>query len=252
MKPYIGVTGFVTREEVASALAAFPRNGPRVLMVGVLASWKSLRGIPLKPKWQQQTPAPECISKIFLRDARTVNLVHYSVDEEHQGALLRDLLEIHTIVGPNLDGFQLNVSWPEIRLLDEYRMAVGYDYRIVLQIGQPAVEKAEGSPDGVVALLEHYVSVVDDVLFDPSGGRGQPFDAGRAHQFLLAIAEQGWGVGLGVAGGLGPGSVDRLVGLVEEFPNLSVDAQGRLRDPENNLDREAVKQYLAEALVLFS
>ena len=132
--------------------------------------------------------------------------------------------------------------------MDEYRIVVGYDYRIVLQIGQKAVEVVGGTPQGVVDMLYYYAGVINDVLFDPSGGFGKPFDVEHARRFLSAIAEQGWNLGLGVAGGLGPDSLDLVKPLLTEFPNLSIDAQGRLRNAENNLDLNAVSTYLIKAL----
>ena len=53
-RPYIGVTGFTTSEEVAAVREVYPDDNPRLLMVGVLATWKSLRNIPVKPKWKRQ------------------------------------------------------------------------------------------------------------------------------------------------------------------------------------------------------
>lgn len=41
LKPYIGVTGFMKREEVEAVLAAFSENSTHKLMVGVLASSKT-------------------------------------------------------------------------------------------------------------------------------------------------------------------------------------------------------------------
>jgi len=81
VKPYIGITGFTKREEVEFALKVFPRNSNRKLMVGVLATYKSLRGIPMKPKWAKQTPNPEKIKDIFSNDERVINLVHFSTEE---------------------------------------------------------------------------------------------------------------------------------------------------------------------------
>ncbi len=251
MKPYIGITGFTKSEEVTVALDVFPKNSKRKLMVGVLATYKSLRGIPMKPKWARQTPKCETIRDIFLNDERAINLVHFSTEEGQEKSVLADMIRVHELGGPNLHGFQLNLAWPK-RQLDDYRMIVGCKPRVVLQIGQKAVEMAGGTPQGVVDMLYHYLDSINDVLFDPSGGLGKPFDIERACEFLSAIAEQGWDIGLGVAGGLGPDSLNLVKPLLTKFPELSIDAQGRLRNIENNLDMEAVKAYLAKASQMFS
>lgn len=252
MNPYIGVTGFFKREEVAAALGSFPASHSRKLMVGVLATWKSLRGIPMKPKWAKQTPNPELIGSVFPDDKRAVNLVHLSAEDGQESWLLHDMIKVHGLAGANFHGFQLNVAWPEVRSLDEYRTIFETWPRVVLQIGARAVESAGGTPDAVADMLYHYAGVVDDILLDPSGGRGQPFDTERARGFLRAVADRSWSIGLGVAGGLGPDSLHLLEPLIGEFPDLNIDAQGRLRNEENELDISAMSDYIAKAARLVS
>lgn len=262
MKPYIGVTGFTKLVEVAAALSIFPENSERKLMVGVLATWKSLRDIPMKPRWAKQTPDPKLICDLFRSDKQVLNLVHYSTQEGQENSMVNDMIKIHEFVGhqnPNFHGFQLNLAWPDVDLFDSQYLS---DYQknafrpcrdwLVLQIGQKAVEMAGGTPRGVADKLYHYVGTVDGILLDPSGGLGKPFDTERAREFLSEIAERGWNLGLGVAGGLGPDSLDLVEPLVSEFPDLSIDAQGRLRNAENDLDPESVKTYLTKALQMFA
>lgn len=259
MVPYIGVTGFTKLNEVQSALNAFPPTSNafpycvgRQLMVGVLATWKSLRGIPMKPKWAKQTADPNSIRDLFLDDRRVVNLVHYSTEEGQEDSLLSDMLKIHELAGPNFHGLQLNVAWPPWKALSEYRYRVGESCRrIVLQVSQKAVEMAGGTPERVAEKVCLYIGLIDDVLLDPSGGQGKPFGINHAREFLSAVA-YGWGIGLGIAGGLGPDSLDLVEPLIQEFPDLNIDAQGRLRNAENDLDPNLVSAYLTKALQLFS
>ncbi len=109
MKPYIGVTGFTSPDEVKSALSVFPALSTRQLMVGVLISWKSLRGVPLKPRWQKQFPNPATIAELFLNDSRVVNLIHYSTEEGQEDSVLSDMLKIHELVGPTFTVFSLTL-----------------------------------------------------------------------------------------------------------------------------------------------
>ena len=251
MKPYIGVTGFTKKEEVLAALSVFPKNYDRALMVGVCATWKSLRYMPIKPKWQKQMPTPIQISDLFLGDDRVLNLVHYSTEDGQESSLLSDMTEIHNLAGWHFHGFQLNIAWPSIRTLAEYRSAVGYKYQIVLQVGQKAVEMAGGTPQGVADKLDKYAEFIDDILLDPSSGQGKEFDTERAREFLTEIRKRKYGIGLGVAGGLGPDTLNLVGPLVSEFPNLNIDAQGKLRNSENDLDLEAMKTYLTKAVKMF-
>jgi hypothetical protein len=251
MKPYIGITGFTKPEEVAFALNIFPKDGNRKLMVGVLATYKSLRGIPMKPRWAKQTPNPEAIEKIFPDDERVINLVHFSSEVGQNPSILNDLLKIHELAGPNFHGFQLNLVWPEIQVLKEYKRKVGFGYQIILQIGQKAIEVVGATPEGVVEKLSYYVDVIDGILFDLSGGLGKQLDTELAREFLFVIKARGWNLGLGVAGGLGPQSLHLVKPLLSDFPDLSIDAQSQLRNAENDLDTELVKAYLQQALQMF-
>jgi len=252
MDPYIGITGFTGSEEVAGALRIFPPAGKRKLMVGVLATYKSLRGIPMKEKWAKQTPKSEDVAHIFLPDSYALNLVHLSTEEDQKETLLADMIRINEVAGPFLHGFQLNVAWPQMNQLYTYRATLGQHHKIVLQIGQKAVEQAGGTAEGVVKHLELYKENIDAILLDPSGGKGRPFDPERAYELLTAIQEQGWDLALGVAGGLGPQSFHLVKNLVGDFPDLNIDAQGKLRNQDNELDQEMVKTYLRKAFTIFS
>lgn len=251
MVPYIGITGLTTPREVHFALNNFPA-GSRKLMVGVLASWKTVRGIPLKPRWAKQFPDPQRLSDLLRTDPRVLNLVHYSTDEGQESSLFDDLITLHNLAGPELSGFQLNIAWPPITLIEAYRLTkFGRKSHLILQLGQRAVEVAGGTTKGVVKRLMDYEHLVDAVLLDPSGGLGQAFDTQRARQFLRAIAET-TGFGLGAAGGLGPDSLNLVEPLLDEFPGLNIDAQGQLRDENYNLDLQAVRQYLQRSVQMFS
>ena len=247
---YIGVTGFSKREEVSAALEAYKGNN-RKLMVGVLATWKSLRGIPMKPIWAKQTPDPQDIKNIFIDDARALNLVHFSTEEGQEHSIADDMLAIHRLGGEHIHGFQLNMTWPSIDQLRTYKEKVSGECYIVLQIGRHAVESA-GTPFMVSSILTEYRGVVDAILLDSSGGRGKPFDAERARHILLAIRDKMDDIGLGVAGGLGPHSLDLLEPLLTDFPDINIDAQGRLRNEENELDSRLVRFYIYKASLLLA
>jgi hypothetical protein len=60
-------------------------------------------------------------------------------------------------------------------------------------------------------------------------------------------------MGLVVAGGLGPDSIDMVKPLVKVFPDISIDAQGKLRPSGSALDPidwDMAGTYLARALEL--
>src|SRR5437868_5866280 len=115
--PYVGVTGFMSRPEVVEALAMVPRGSVRRLMVGVLMSSKTLVG--QINKWPGRYPKKDAIVDIFIDDPRALNLIHYNTDNPE--ALFTQLAEITKLAGPNLDGFQLNIAWPPISQIENWR-----------------------------------------------------------------------------------------------------------------------------------
>ena len=253
--PYIGCTGFTMPDEVYDALLMYPIDHSHKLMVGIEVTWKSLRGIPLKPMWAKQTPEPEAIKSLMIDDERVINLAHYSIGGGQESTILYDMLHIQRLAGENFHGFQFNMPWPDIDQLRLYRKNVGWEQRIVLQLGKKAIEQAGDTPQGVIDMLYPYIGVVDDVLFDLSGGHGKPLEAERAFKFLSAIAKE-YHLGLGVAGGLGPYSLGTVEPLIKRFKNnlgidLSIDAQRELRDEEYNMVGRRVSVYLTEAPKLF-
>ena len=253
--PYIGATGFTMPDEVYDALKAYPRDHTHKLMVGIEVTWKSLRGIPLKPMWAKQTPEPEAIKSLMIDDERVINLAHYSIEDGQESTMLYDMLHIQRLAGENFHGFQLNIARPDIDQLRLYRKDAGWGPRIILQLGRKAIDQAGGNPLDVVDMLYPYIGFIDDVLFDSSGGYGRRLNTELAFEFLSAIAKE-LRLGLGVAGGLGPYSLGTVEPLIKRFKNslgidLSIDAQRELRDEEYNLDIQRLSTYLTETSKLF-
>jgi hypothetical protein len=233
------------KTEVRAALAALddlPNWSGRKLMVGVLASSKTLVG--RSNKWPNRYPNVYEIAGLFPPDRRTVNLIHYATDDRH--ALSDQLGELVSLGGSYFDGFQLNIPWPE-----PASIVVPKYTRVVLQVGHVALELAGNSPEAAAKCLDAYKNVVTDVLLDASGGRGISLDLELISAYVRAIRARHPVIGIGVAGGLSRDTVQRLLPLVERFSGLSLDAEGRLRTEEDHLDLEAMGSYISAANGLF-
>jgi hypothetical protein len=238
-RPYIGVTGFMAYEQVEQALQAIPEKSSHDLMIGVLASSKTLSGIA--NRWPGRYPHICDIEHIFNDDPRALNLIHYSTDE--RVTLLEQLQQLTELGGPYLDGFQLNICWPEISILREY-VSEHPEMFIVLQVGTRAMAKCQ-SFDDFHKKIETYLPFISAVLIDPSGGLGKYLDSIDCSSYLASIADLP--VGLGVAGGLGPYTLGLLDPIIMDISEpLSIDAEGQLRTPkpEDALDLDKVKGYL--------
>lgn len=232
MRRYVGVTGLMTHAEALACREALPED--QTLMVGVLASQKSLAGI--KNRWHRRYPAPEDIGEIFVSDRRALNLIHYSGDVV-DGEVVRRLLEVG---GARCDGVQFNGTWPTERLVTSFET-------VVLQF-RPGVSDA-----GLVRrLVRAGGSERVRVLIDSSYGRGEALDIAHVESAIREL--RGWvaDLQLGVAGGL----CAEVLPLLRDFPRhhgLSIDAEGRLRDGDEGgtLNLERATAYLRAAGEIF-
>lgn len=237
---YIGVSGLTSRAEGLAALAAFPSGG-RQLMVGVLASEKTLAG--QKNRYFRRYPRVESIAGIFTDDPRCLNLVHYGADAPPDGDMLARLFEL---AGPLCHGFQFNGAWPyayDLERLHERAARCGRTLRVVLQVRVP---NRLGTATVAWPSPAHYAGLFSDVLLDASGGEGRAFDYAYAETWVEECRSRlGDKIGIGVAGGLCAETLATVAPLLAD--GISCDAEGRLRDGADGggrLDLERVKAYL--------
>lgn len=151
-----------------------------------------------------------------------------------------------------IDGIQFDMlPWHEKPVLLDYlaKLKQEHDTKILLQVHKPAMETLQ--PDGVAEALTPYSEFLDYVLFDSSHGKGLKLDTDSLKTFLdAAYSHEGLSsVGFAIAGGLNSAIVqDELPKVLEDFPDVSWDAEGQLH-PANSegtmpLDMGVVNAYL--------
>lgn len=252
MHPYIGITDFTNFEQVRNMLRVFtthlPAGSTRKLHVGVMMSYKTLHGIP--SKWQNVFPPKENISDIF-SSFETYNCLHYA-DYDNQPDLWKSLTDAIVWSG-GLNALQLDMIWPDPAQIANGVHASRRHPEVILQIGKNALEEADNDPKTVVEKLEDYEGVIHRVLLDKSMGKGLSMDADGLLPFAQAIRDRFPKLGIGAAGGLGPETIQLVEPLARAFPDLSIDAQSRLRPSGNALDPidwNMAGAYLIKALQL--
>lgn len=216
-------------------------------MIGVLVSSNTLRGEP--NQWPNRYAKKCDIAGIFTDHPDTFNVIHYNTNEPD--SLLAQLLAVRHLAGPNLHGFQLNMAWPyptDLRLFAQQNP----EQQLIIQLNPEAFQMAEGLKIGIISRLkQEYSGLVDHVLLDLSAGFGRPLDTAWARRQLQELRDADLGFGLGVAGGLSPTSLHLVESLVKDFPQLSIDAEARLRDSNDNLDLALAQDYLSKAFAMF-
>lgn len=256
MFSYIGICDFPSGEQTMKSATLFDKlcvaakmNNWK-LMPGVMMSFKTMRGEP--SKWSSVWPKKEEVSDIFVEHPRVFNTLHYA---DYDGVTISpDLIQASSYGGKNLHALQLDMIWPSPALVENFR-TVKPDIQIVLQLNSNALALMNDDPKRVVDKLRDYGESVNYALLDKSHGKGLGMDAKVLLPFLRAIAESLPRIGLAVAGGLGPQTMRLVEPVVKEFPNISIDAQGKLRPSGNAMDPidwVMAHNYLLKAINLFS
>lgn len=252
-KPYIGITDFMNGQQSLEMRHAFQRAGGaalgRQLMVGVMMSYKTLNGLPTK--WTGVFPKNEAVWPIFVPDPLTLNTLHYA---DYDGTDVAASLEkAAAFGGPWMSALQLDMVWPDPEAIQAFH-ARHPDVRVILQANTNALDGVGNDPDAFLKRLEGYGPAVDDVLLDKSMGKGLGMDAAALRPFAAALAKYRPDLGIAAAGGLGPDTLHLVEPLVAEFPDISLDAQGKLRPSGNALDPvdwAMARTYLERAVAMF-
>jgi len=250
--PYIGITDFMSFEQVERMLAVFKANlepgQNRRLHVGVMMSHKTLHGI--ETKWARAFPPKEVISHIF-GSAETMNCLHYADYDAID--VFQSLGRAIEFGGEGINALQLDMVWPDPKHVAAAVQGSGKKLEVVLQVGKNAIEQANDDPQEVVKRLRGYEGVAQYVLLDKSMGRGLGMDAVGLIPFAHAIKEVFPDLGIVAAGGLGPESIGLVEPMLMDFPDVSIDAQGKLRPSGSALDPidwDMAETYLTKALKL--
>ncbi|MFA7193399.1 MAG: hypothetical protein WC087_00580 [Candidatus Paceibacterota bacterium] len=262
-KPYIGITDFETFEQVREMLVFFNENksgNMHHLHVGVMCSRKTINGE--HSRWGDIWPKREHLGRIFSVSGPRfpiINCLHYAdkfgngVNRSYHDVYM-SLLKAVGYAGPFLDALQLDMVWPDFVAIDTVRKMHRHPFKVILQIDATAFDMVDNSPRKLVDKLCEYDGNVHYVLLDKSAGEGKLMDTEFLLPFLHQITKDLPRLGIAVAGGLGPDTMDVVRPIVEEFPYVSIDAQGRLRssgDARDPIDWDIAKKYLLEAIKIF-
>lgn len=269
----IGVTGFTNPADLQYVWADFNRRRgyfvpadyplqPR-LMAGVLVSDETMRGQPnhvmekLYPKREELGHIyPRTLAQ-FVSPAHLLRLFHYNTQTPEN--LQNEVAAIVEVSNNNFDGFQFNICWPDPSHLHTLKQRHP-DKHIILQIGSTALREyqyvREGSSfgysvDGFMSRIREYAGCIDEVLVDPSGGKGYAI---QNEGLIPLVQELGKlpALGVNVAGGLSEETIELVQPFLDVCPHVGIDAQGKLVDEATGqLHREKCAAYNRAALNFF-
>ncbi len=258
-KPYVGVTGPVTLEEVrqvgqAFQDAGFNKNSKHTPMIGVLVSYKTLLG---QPTQNRRYPAYGDVQTL-LREASQfgIPMIHYNSREKDT---LDDQLDSILTGSEGLcEGVQLNIAWPDRIKLAKVRK-IHPDIPFVIQLSHGAMDGL--SAEQIAQKLKEYESLANYTLIDPSGGKGKEFDLNHSLKIYEAIRSHVPKTMVGFAGGFRGDNVAQTTRTLVDLLGTSdfcIDAEGGLRDRvtdnygDDTLNIGKVKHYLDQAATVLN
>lgn len=246
-QPYVGVSGITREKEAEWALDALPMESSHDLMVGILASWKSIRSHKLNKKLRSQFPNLKKIKNLVRYEPGTLNLVHYCPEKKRMNDIVGDLYKLYWQSDEGLNGFQINLLWPDVEIYKEIRREFGPGIRLVQQVPPGLLDTM--TPIELCNKLSCYDGLIDEILLDPSAGTGCNLDLKKIKKYIREIKRSSLDI-IGAAGGLGPDSTGSIEELAGEFPDLSIDAQSNLR-AEGKIDKCSLRKYLVSSFEIF-
>jgi len=228
-KPYIGITGFKTKNEVKEVSKLFEENLGKInnshtAMFGFVTSTKRLEDYTKPGK---TSPAVRDLQDLVyaVPDSFFPVLHHFTTNLNR---LYDEVCQLHLQTGYGW-GLQINSVWP---LSDQVRRIKGAypNKKIILQIPKEAIEKTEREIE-YPGRLKKYSGLIDYVLIDPSGGLGMDFDTTSCINLMNFTSEILPEVGVGLAGGLCASNVaTQIWSVANKYGKpFSVDAEGKLR-----------------------
>ncbi len=241
---YFGVCDVYSPEE-AKAMADELRNSrqysDRKVMIGVMTHPIVLsddRPMPeeIRNAIRAEFPTKEEMAAGFIDDPDVFNTVHYADLYGPDGPrksgeapdVYKNLERVVEYGGENLHAIQLDITWPSSDELKRFK-SEHPDIAIILQVGKFGIKEIDSNPHALVDRLREYGESIDYILLDMSMGMGKSMETEGLLPMLRTVRDQIPELGLAVAGGLGPDSIDLLEPIAAEFPDISIDAQGNLK-----------------------
>ncbi len=248
-KTYIGITGFMDRDEVGICLEMMPKSSKKLLMVGILVNDRTIQCLDTRGG---RHPNVKNIKNIFVCHPLVLNMIHFHTKDTDR--LCDQLINLTELGGPNLHGFQFNMIWPPTDEIKKYRSKYPNN-ATVLTIDGRALNHVENSPHLLISKISEYKGLIDYILLDKSCGYGIPLDIKFMREYIHVLHTLDFvadsSVKIVIAGGLNAIMLETIEQLIKDFPDLSIDAENNLRNKDDSLNLRITQDYLYRALQMF-
>lgn len=248
-RPYIGVTGIKRPLDTSAVVNIFKDSEISTIgywgMIGYLFSQHKLKSDA------ELTKLAESISGSSTDVTRSF-LHYFSPDEDNVKREVEQTIRgLQKINGRIFDGLQVNVPWIDPRIVEDLRLR--YGLLLTLQVGPRIIHGSSKSKE-IRRRLFDYNGIVDYILVDASGGRGESINFHDACRFSDLIDEAFYNSNFKpiklFAGGFSSKNVSynvmSLHNLIGE--KFGIDAQKKLKNINGNLDTGQLLNYVNSAV----
>lgn len=259
-KQYISVSGVGTVDQIEClerSASRYESPASPTMLMGIQATEKSQFHKIENSRGRAWHPVGDDIWRLFStsREPRIAKrIIHYSYADNPSADSVEQLTSEVLSRMPDtcqVDGWQFNnLNWLDYdyaSTIEHTKARVGSEF-IIAQLSNATLSRS--NPTELSKRLAG--SGVSHALLDSSGGNGQAFNESVYRHFVDTLHDHAPNVGVGIAGGLGPGEdLDSFRSLLSTYPSLSCDAEGKLRlrtpDGVSLLDNELASRYTVEA-----
>jgi phosphoribosylanthranilate isomerase len=243
-KPYIGITGFTTKEEINTIYNQFLNNNYSqidsnyTIMIGIISSNNRLK----KLNEGKRSPDINQLNEILkVVPKNPMPAIHYFTRNPNNLASEIKQLYSYKEIYNNCQALQINLAWPDPnqirKIKEEFK-----DMKIILQLPHKALDDISRATD--------YKNLADYCLIDPSGGLGKEITNVNI-ELLNNLKQNLPNTILGIAGGLDQYNIRDIITKSNQIykHNFSIDAEGRLRtNNDKYLDYNKTNNYIKNTI----
>lgn len=236
-KSHICIAGITRPEHWRQIVAHIPKNPKQIVVIEPLVCHEALLG--KAPEYPRRFVSLPELRTLLRRHPNVLNLVRYTTSE--RPSLTSQLSRIVELCGPGIDGFQLELVWPDVEQLRLFQSM--YPKKLVLKIGQEAYQEVGRSKTRLSSRLMQYRGLVQDIQLNLTEGTAEIFDADQMLDLLKTLHVLPFGIG--ISGHLSS-SVDSpgLKMILKSYPGVNISALRDLRSEADDFLPEKAGNFL--------
>ncbi|NTW89996.1 MAG: hypothetical protein HGB37_03775 [Candidatus Moranbacteria bacterium] len=236
-KSHICIAGITRPEHWKQIVSHIPEKPNQIVIIESMVCHETLLG--KASEYPKRFVSLSELRTLLGRHPNVLNLVRYSTSERSSvDSQLRRIIEL---CGPGIDGFQLELAWPDIEQLR--RFLAMFPKKLVLKIGRQAYEDVGRSKIRLSSRLLRYHGLIQDIQLNLTEGSEDQFDPDQTLDLLKTLHVLPFGVG--ISGRLSDSTDSRdLERVLRLYPGVNISALRDLRSEADDFLPEKAGHFL--------